>query len=181
MTVDDLIAAGYMKFFDSQKARSLGDWYQTSYQRRVMDAVGTRYFITISHSLITMPGHETRESFEASNQFTLGGENGQTFEVTMLYHNETREQMEKFFHDLWTNMRLDYYEADDDRRLIAPRLMTADEVWQDVERVAPQELLDGMKAAYERTGKMPETVLHDLDLVQINDPPCFRLKNQTDK
>jgi len=116
MTVDDLIAAGYKPFTDFTKVQSLGDWYRNSYQKRFTDAAGTRYFITICHAIIVIPNRvppsDPSDSFSASNQFTKGD---MAFNVDMLYHDETLDQVETFFHDLWTNMKLDYYEVNDER------------------------------------------------------------------
>ena len=114
MTPQTLLGAGYTQFHDRMAEDSLGEWYRASYQKRVRDKFGTRYFITIRHSVIpAMFGNPQRNSFAPENQFT---KDGTTFNVEMLHHNESVEQVEAFFDHLWTTLRLDYYERESDER-----------------------------------------------------------------
>ena len=111
LTPQLLLTNGYMKFHDPSAAARMTDWYQASYQKRVRDDKGTRYFITISHSVMPAgwSGRDNAEQhfFTPSNQFNKGDI---TFNIDMIYHNHTLDEVEQFFHDLWEKMELDRYD-----------------------------------------------------------------------
>lgn len=111
ITTQVLLDAGYKPFFDRTETQVLGDWYRVSYQKRVRDDVGTRYFITIVHGVMPPHGDNPEAPFYTpKDQFTR---NGQTFNVEIL-HPKTLGDIESFYADLWTTMRLDYYEGPDE-------------------------------------------------------------------
>ena len=114
MTPDDLLRAGYERFHDPLAAQALGDWYRGSYQRRITDNVGIKYFITIRHSIVPPQFGDTgsRYVFTAENQFTRGG---MVMNIELLDGAESIEQIEEFFAELWCNLHLDYYEQDNAR------------------------------------------------------------------
>ena len=115
MTPETLLATGYAQFHDRMAETSLGEWYLASFQKRVRDEFGTRYFITIRHAVIPeISGNPRRNSFTPANQFT---KDGTTFNVEMLHHDESLEQIEAFFDSMWTTLRLDYYEGGPDEVL----------------------------------------------------------------
>jgi hypothetical protein len=111
VTIDALLAAGYRKFHDTFERQKMGDWYRASYQKRVTDQYGTRYFITINHSVMparALLGQSETNMFTPSHQFRR---DGITFNVSMQWDSVIDpDQVEAFFADLWEKMRLDYYE-----------------------------------------------------------------------
>jgi len=112
ITLGALLSVGYNQFHDRSAADRLGEWYRASFQKRVRDEFGTRYFITIRHGVMpAMSGSPARDFFTPENQFT---KDGTTFNVEMLHHRESLEQVEAFFDHLWTTLRLDYYEGGPD-------------------------------------------------------------------
>jgi len=88
----------------------MGDWYRGSYQKRLADDDGIRYFTTITHSVIPpRPLHGeygTLDLFAPLVQLKRGD---LTFNVEMVSHGESVRQMEAFFAEMWTTMRLDHH------------------------------------------------------------------------
>ena len=118
-----LLSAGYKNFHDRMSADKLGEWYRASYQKRVSDETGTRYFITIRHGVMpAMSGQPSREFFTPENQFAKGGT---TFNIEMLHHDESLEQVEAFFAEMWATLRLDYYEGGPDEARMHPQRTAA--------------------------------------------------------
>lgn len=108
MDVQTLLDNGYRPYQDTMAQQNLQDWYRATYQRRVTDEHGTRYFINIHHGVAPpRNGEPERPFFEPHNQFQR---TGTTFNIMMLHHNETLTEVEAFFAELWTTMKLDYYE-----------------------------------------------------------------------
>ena len=109
LTPEILLAAGYKPFTDHFSRHNLGDWYRGSFQKRVTDDVGTRYFISIVHGV--MPehgGNPTRLFFTPDAQFTRGDV---TFDVKMHVRYHDLPAVEGFFEEMWTSMKIDYYEG----------------------------------------------------------------------
>jgi hypothetical protein len=113
LTTEILVAAGYRPFPDRMAAEKLEDWYRCSYQKRIRDEIGTRYFITFLHGVVPAKHNhgEERAFFTPSNQFNKGS---LTFNLEVLVHNQTLEEIEHFFEETWTTMKLDYYEKDNE-------------------------------------------------------------------
>lgn len=107
MTPEQLLAAGYRQFHD--QITGLGDFYRTSFQKIIIDEFGIRYFITITHGVFpTGPDRSAQPFFTPSTQFHR---RNSTFNVTMLHHDETVEEVEAFFDELWQTLTLAYYEG----------------------------------------------------------------------
>jgi hypothetical protein len=111
-TAEDLLVAGYKRYHDSMEASKMGDWYQASYQKRIVDERGTRYFITVTHNhMRAIRDHAETHFFTPSNQFSSGD---RTINIQMQPRpTDTVADVETFFADLWVTMRLDYYETSD--------------------------------------------------------------------
>jgi hypothetical protein len=107
VTPQELVSAGYAKVYDTTAELQLGGWYRDSYQKHITDEVGMRYFITIAYGIMPHNDHAS-PFFTPTSQFR---KDGIVFNVEMLWHGETREQVEAFFAELWSTMRLDYYEG----------------------------------------------------------------------
>ena len=109
MKISDLLKGGYLYYHDTSSFQKYGASYLGSYQRSFSDDLGTRYFITVDHGFIPANnGFARREFFAMFHQFNG---NGITFNVELLYNDETLEEMERFFENLWNKMRLDYFEG----------------------------------------------------------------------
>lgn len=107
ITIETMLAAGYRHFLHNQADA----WYRGSYQKRFSDARGTRYFITIVHSVIPAhAGGAAMDSFSATNQLKS---DGMTFNVQALYHDESIDKVETFYREMWEKLRLEYYEENE--------------------------------------------------------------------
>jgi hypothetical protein len=102
-TAAHLEAAGYTPFRDPMKK---GSYYDGSWQKRIEDVHGKRYFITVS--LWSPPGYAP--AAEAECQFH------ERDEMKGFYCNVTHSMeggivaMERFFRDMWERMEFGYYE-----------------------------------------------------------------------
>lgn len=101
-----LLEAGYNTYVDYNKRADPG--YKMSYQKRVEDENGTLYFININHGHLVIPPDVDFEYIAPYSQFRRGD---LTFNVEMLHHHETIEQIEEFFGDMWANMKCDRYDS----------------------------------------------------------------------
>jgi hypothetical protein len=105
ISVSALLEAGYQHYHGP---------FGALYQKRVYDATGLRYHVTIEHG-VRPPG--TTEYFAPKDQFTR---NGIVFNTELLLHSETIAEIEAFYADLWEAMRLDYYEKNGERHVPQP-------------------------------------------------------------
>jgi len=105
-----LMAAGYKTWTNSFKKNDTS--YRGSFQKRVTDERGTRYFINFEHSHFTYhDGRGDMESVVCEAQFSRGGV---TFNVeTIQGFDITLEQTETLIGDIWTGAKCDYYECFD--------------------------------------------------------------------
>lgn len=105
-TADDLRAAGYKPFREGMKE---GAFYEGSWQKRIDDERGKRYFISVS--MWNFPEH--RYSAQAECQFhELDDMNGDFCNVS---HSMGAgiPAMEEFFAKMWEKMGFGYYEIFD--------------------------------------------------------------------
>lgn len=106
ITSKDLIEAGYKPF----KQKNVKNYTEQGYQKRFGDTKGKRYFITVweydnrnyQDRVPNLPdfGYSPESQFEC---------NGVTFNVETIGQNSV-EQMEAFFEEMWKSMMCDYYE-----------------------------------------------------------------------
>jgi hypothetical protein len=139
ITVQELLAAGYSRYQHPLKKDDEG--YIGSYQKRVDDAYGKRYFINFDHSRLVMPGRCDAEWLTPSGQMTS---EGVTFDLDMVGNDYTLEQVEAFFAKMWVKMGCDYYEnpygddygqtKDEDLRTLADKIVADAEHMADVLR-----------------------------------------------
>jgi hypothetical protein len=89
------------------------------FQKRVHDEIGLRYFITFYHGIhpARSADEQPRPYFFPRDQFT---HNGLTFNIEVLLHDESIEQIERFWADTWVAMGIDYYEVNDQRSFPQP-------------------------------------------------------------
>jgi hypothetical protein len=107
---DDFKAAGWLSYRDSLKDRDAG-FYQGSWQKRVRDENGTRYFINVN--LWHFPAHpDDRKSAAAEVQFSEVGEERNVVNVTPLRTFGSIDEIEAYFADVWAKLGLGYYERD---------------------------------------------------------------------
>jgi hypothetical protein len=99
ITVQTLLDAGYHKFHDRFTSEKMGHWYHGSYQRRVCDNFGTKYFITINHNIVP----ELQNDNDSDNK-------GFVFNIELMSSDHSLKAMEDWVERLWTTMKLDYYE-----------------------------------------------------------------------
>ena len=112
----NLEAAGFKPFMDSLKKMSMGKWYDSSWQKRVDDDTGIKYFVNVTVSSMPLKFDDSNEEISFSHspdvQFTTAGREAITFNVEMLpKHNLTISEMEEFFENMWVDMYVRHYEA----------------------------------------------------------------------
>lgn len=114
MTSDELIAAGFKPF---QPNIRMGDHWNTGYQLRVRDDVGTRYFIDVlKWDTASWEGFGRPDSYEVNLYFG----NGCTFHPQAALKIQaysgtsdwTVEDTVKFADELWQRLSPNYYERD---------------------------------------------------------------------
>jgi hypothetical protein len=100
MSAASLVAVGFRRFDDPMHR---DQFHRGSYQFRVEDEVGTRYFVNVVHYVLPAIG----KSFQAEVQFTRGEE---TVNLSYFATNRTVEQTLAFFAQAWSALSFDHYE-----------------------------------------------------------------------
>lgn len=109
ITPDILLKAGYRPFKDWSKAQSLKESHKGSYQKRFDDEHGKKYFINFTHTHFLFPETDI-EHMNASTQFDRGEK---VFNIENFDNDQTLEEVEAFFEELFVKLELDYYETYD--------------------------------------------------------------------
>lgn len=103
---ENLIKAGY-KQFNSYLNQSRT--YLASYQKKVRDENGIKYYITIAFYDLRELDKTAGIQFQAEAQFCL--KDGFTFEVSGFDNKEiTIEELESFYGKIWDGMDCEYQE-----------------------------------------------------------------------
>lgn len=112
-----LVAAGYREFRSGTEAGKSDSWYDTSFQLRVDDHLGKKYFINVhifrvpAHTLAGNPqiASMTRDGlmFQAEVQFTIDAD-GDRLDVSYSATKRTIGQMEAVFETVWGNYGFHY-------------------------------------------------------------------------
>lgn len=104
------VAAGFKKHTSDPLNRDK-DGYITSFQKRVTDDRGTRYFIDVAQFRFILPGRCDMEHYGITGQFCRNG-GKQTFNVDMFSSGvESVVDIEEFFDAMWRGLKCDYYEC----------------------------------------------------------------------
>lgn len=111
VTETDLVEAGFYPIKDHPSRRTLKDWFTAGFQKRFEDPQGTRYFLEVVLSRVPRSPASTPTQFcTPSAQFRR---NETFFNIEMLRHHETIEEMQAFFEEMWHVMQCDHYELND--------------------------------------------------------------------
>ena len=117
----DLIELGYKTFNSNYEKRKYPNSYVKSYQKRIADDLGKKYFITLHETYeedINKKYNRSRSNFETDCQFYIEIDKNkeETFDVNYFISNNPDyvqtyiEEMEVFFENLWTKLGCRYYE-----------------------------------------------------------------------
>lgn len=114
ITVQKLLDAGYKQY--------KGVLDETLYQKPVRDEHGTRYHVTFRHGILPanpgIVGDTRRPYFAPTEQFTIGK---MVFNVEVVRLEETIEEIEAFYADVWTKLGADYYQDNHGDRHVSQR------------------------------------------------------------
>lgn len=104
---ENLIKAGYSEFQSVLNGNN--DFYLYSYQKKVLDEIGVKYFINLNFFDMTEINEKLGIQFSSEVQFNL--QNEFTFDVHGHYNKElTISELEMFYENIWKNMNCKYYE-----------------------------------------------------------------------
>lgn len=113
ITIETLLTHGFSRFVDSLKKEKQGTGYVESYQLKVQDEKGAKYFINVDvwdHRKI-LP-HVKELGFEAHTQFNGLSDEKNAFNVQLFIEPSTTiEYLLNFFETIFQQMNCDYYEA----------------------------------------------------------------------
>lgn len=107
ITPDDLINSDYQSFVDHSR-NNYFDAYSESFQKRVTDSVGTKYFINVERYFLRDVNLGV-EHLEFSCCFESSGEH---VTIEIVPSKKNLKEVESFYEDLWTRFMFDYYEND---------------------------------------------------------------------
>jgi hypothetical protein len=103
---DDFAAAGYKPYHDFIKGRPEDRFYKGSWQRRIIDDRGTRYFINVN--LYEFDG--TRAASAEVQFHTLDDREGDAINIDRRVN--AIPEIEAFFAEVWEKLGCGYYEVD---------------------------------------------------------------------
>lgn len=113
ITEEVLLRNGYKKFDNDWRKRLNPDTYIYSYQKRLDNETGKKYFITLNLDDYFKIALHYDKAWSVSVQFYLSEE--ETFNVEYFVYNHTTIQMvEDFYEKMWNAMGCGYYEKWDE-------------------------------------------------------------------
>lgn len=104
---ENLIKSGYSQFESCLNKDN--EMYLKSYQKKIVDEKGIKYFITIDFYDLSTVNKTLGIQFQTHVQFN--SKSGFTFDVSGLNDKKiTIAELEAFYEKVWSNMDCEYYE-----------------------------------------------------------------------
>jgi len=106
VNVENLQAHGYKPYSQGNLKQKFADSYIGSFQKRIDDQEGKKYFINVNQFTFDLP-IMNKETYDFSCQFT--NRDGKHVNVSLHWEpTMTISYIESFYEEMWQNMKFDY-------------------------------------------------------------------------